>query len=935
MPSQEEEVPMQVRLDRALEYMPVAQARVLLVEHEAQVLAKQTELQHMVGSRYHELIESADDIASMRECAEGVLSLLCGFQSGCRGVIKEGVRVMNLTEREGEVKVVDKPQVEEEWGEKALGMLLNAPMAIWAALDESNHLEAARLYMRCRDVMLERSSDADADVGTAATAGGLDADKLAFLGRQWSYVQQFPGRILQGAMSFLSDVTEGSSQAVGESLAAMALVVGTDGKEGAGQGLLQRLQHTLLKARGQAVLRALEGRGEPDVQTRLVAVVRLLRGTLDDIAAVFGGKAATLTDLLGESCKSEEIRREAQGITEQGLREESTRWLALLLPRVQEQAQLALRDCSASTLSSTREALWQLTRPEVPQAVDGSSAALAGPSKGAGAALIDARALWPVVVGGPGPAPYNAPRNLWQLVFSTTFARLAEGLLRVRVSSIGSRVREKLKTMLASVADAGQETALLAHEVVFAAEEVTLLVRSEVRRLQGEAKQLVQSGDVAGAAALDRSLYLQVVTLALDLSYDLRTSLEALAMASPPSAAGPEAPAPAVVDQALLIARVCWLIVAAGGGALAPLMQVPATYQQSVVGVGMDQLDAAFEIADTDGDGVMVKGEIREALTAVALGAAEERVMEDSKKYNSLTRCEFRLFATGLLADEGHQPLQVLLECLGSIAAESYSMWCRWTCTGASAELLQGLGEMMSHRNVRDDIWRRHNGVWEHKTVELEGLEEALWLPASVSPPFLRCMLRVSMELGRVLGACDAPGPTACARGLALSEVTKAIAEACAVLAAQHGGIELEKACECAHMQLIVDTLFLQAWLSTRAGTDESVTQVRASVEQLLKRVQGLVDPINLELYMPYLEAAAARTSERHSAFLSRLLGQRVNQPLQHAKSMSQRGQENVLLSGSTSASTNIMPVAEHVQRFELLPLPLNASARPTIKDAK
>lgn len=49
----------------------------------------------MVGSRYHELIESADSIVSMKEIGSEVLGLLRDFPQVCSTVLEQ-VRTMEL-----------------------------------------------------------------------------------------------------------------------------------------------------------------------------------------------------------------------------------------------------------------------------------------------------------------------------------------------------------------------------------------------------------------------------------------------------------------------------------------------------------------------------------------------------------------------------------------------------------------------------------------------------------------------------------------------------------------------------------------------------------------------------------------------------------------------------------------------------------------------
>lgn len=50
----------------------------------------------MVGSRYHELIESADSIVSMKETGTEVLCLLRDFPGACSNVLEEVRKIFLL-----------------------------------------------------------------------------------------------------------------------------------------------------------------------------------------------------------------------------------------------------------------------------------------------------------------------------------------------------------------------------------------------------------------------------------------------------------------------------------------------------------------------------------------------------------------------------------------------------------------------------------------------------------------------------------------------------------------------------------------------------------------------------------------------------------------------------------------------------------------------
>eukprot|EP00618_Florenciella_parvula_P022925 CAMPEP_0119494766 /NCGR_PEP_ID=MMETSP1344-20130328/18614_1 /TAXON_ID=236787 /ORGANISM="Florenciella parvula, Strain CCMP2471" /LENGTH=61 /DNA_ID=CAMNT_0007530295 /DNA_START=12 /DNA_END=194 /DNA_ORIENTATION=+ len=59
-----------------MDKLSVSQARASLGNAVVMVTAKETELQLMVGSRYHELIESADAIISMHTTAAELRTLI-------------------------------------------------------------------------------------------------------------------------------------------------------------------------------------------------------------------------------------------------------------------------------------------------------------------------------------------------------------------------------------------------------------------------------------------------------------------------------------------------------------------------------------------------------------------------------------------------------------------------------------------------------------------------------------------------------------------------------------------------------------------------------------------------------------------------------------------------------------------------------------------
>ncbi|CAM9292309.1 unnamed protein product, partial [Phaeothamnion confervicola] len=281
MAATEEDVQDAVPLERALEVLNVPDAWALLFRRRADVAEKKNDLQIMVGSRYHELIESADAIVSMRKTAADVAALLTAFPSQLNSVLDEvegALHSAGASENEGIVarKEAAKVGTGKSGASAATRLLLNAPSAIWAALDDSRYLDAAALFRQCA-------------AAVASSEGIMRGPEAPFLASQWTYIQQFPARILAGAKRALyrpavfaagspsSDNGGGSS--VGEAAAALAAVLLVEDVDGGvpaapGPALFSDALQLLLRHRGRYVEAALLGKsrdspsGAPTEQRR-------------------------------------------------------------------------------------------------------------------------------------------------------------------------------------------------------------------------------------------------------------------------------------------------------------------------------------------------------------------------------------------------------------------------------------------------------------------------------------------------------------------------------------------------------------------------------------------------------------------------------------------------------------------------------------------
>jgi hypothetical protein len=170
--------------------------------------------------------------------------------------------------------------------------------------------------------------------------------------------------------------------------------------------------------------------------------------------------------------------------------------------------------------------------------------------------------------------------------------------------------------------------------------------------------------------------------------------------------------------------------------------------------IAIDQLRSAFEIADTDGDGVLVGAEIHEAIHAVTDNVAEIKYSH----VPSLTFVEFCLFCARLLDDV--RPYEWLTECLDRLLSFTHEAWAEHVVAAAAAGLTTGLRELLflpsSAGELATVTCREHLDMWQQVTVSFEdesGAEQAehVFLPLKSSPPLssflfeLQSRLQISM----------------------------------------------------------------------------------------------------------------------------------------------------------------------------------------------
>lgn len=744
---------------------------------------------------------------------------------------------------------------------------------------------------------------------------------------------------------------------------------------------------------------------ENKVENVLKKALTTVEETILEVYAIFShrpGESCLLVELAHPSITSTgDLRLAAHDI-----KSHCTQWLNVLAPKIRlfSKSLLSAVD-DTNSLAQIRGVLWARTHGD---GATGLPASAKHPS-----AIDEARdqstwaeaAAFTVDVavldngaGVDGAVASGASLDMWALFFSSIFAELGETLLKNSLVCIRKDVECRLDSILLAttggqsgleVPDGGKyiprtPRAFVANDILTAAEAVVSLLTSELGRLAEDSWSLTERGDEAAAEALNTSFYLLCVQMAAGLANHLRIALQEIHVCiksvaqqqrGGPSAEGRvngfEATMGKFIDAALVIGRVSWMLNDRGGMWLQSALKCPACFAKNLrTRIEEQQLEAAFIIADTNGDGIVDAEEAAEALQAVSFVASAD-VALDPKPFSSFTLAEFFLFSTCLLEEQ--KPMEYLSSCLDDLLASSLSVWAEWALQHPAALLIEGFSDMTAlccNTGMTDITWRQVHGVWEDKTIELDpddgdGMEETLYFPAMISPAILCYIEGVAAELSRILSTADLTEATPVGMHQA-SSIHAADPGGVYGEWAKHGGMRSSGtgdgavryarssaaarasrdlktmlvglcdgqqapavgACEAAQLQLLLDVLFLQRWL---LDVDDGTPSMGAIASTLC----DLVDPINLQIYMPHLQTTVAVCWGACRSSLSLLFEEKCV-----ARSSVVSG-VSMMPDGAIGSSSGFVALVPKARRFEILPLPLDvvrllpANGTPRLKNSQ
>lgn len=233
---------------------------------------KKEDLRVMVGERYRDLIDAADTISDMKTSAENVMKSIAQMEILCTAMRQK--HMLHGASFHVQVKnEVNKNTDEMEfYGTAAqIKLLMDFPEKIWSSVDCQDYLKATQLYLLARHIntSLHLDSRRSSDV----------ISWFPVLSRQWTAISHFKSTILQGCRSLLCDTdADWSDQQMTDVLCSIILLEDSTPRQVFTEFLL---------ARTKALQEILHSGQQSNVKLQITGVAKLLTSTLRQMYSVF------------------------------------------------------------------------------------------------------------------------------------------------------------------------------------------------------------------------------------------------------------------------------------------------------------------------------------------------------------------------------------------------------------------------------------------------------------------------------------------------------------------------------------------------------------------------------------------------------------------------------------------------------------------------
>ncbi|MBA0841816.1 hypothetical protein Goarm_001677, partial [Gossypium armourianum] len=222
---------------------PISEIRNVESATNKQIQDKKEELRQLVGTRYRDLIDSADSILQMKSASESISSNISSIHHSIRSL---SISVLEAPSPKLQTPPNPTTRLRIYGIACRVKYLVDTPENIWGCLDESMFLEAAARYIRAKHVhSILMLPDGDLDHNNILS-------NFPLLQHQWQIVESFKAQISQRSRERLLD--RGLSVAAyADALAAVAVTDDLDPERVLGLFLEARknwILHTLTASAG-------------------------------------------------------------------------------------------------------------------------------------------------------------------------------------------------------------------------------------------------------------------------------------------------------------------------------------------------------------------------------------------------------------------------------------------------------------------------------------------------------------------------------------------------------------------------------------------------------------------------------------------------------------------------------------------------------------
>lgn len=986
--------------DDLLKQHSLPELRLLQERLEQQSKGKQQELQSMVGSRYHDFIQSADAITVMREKSAVMGGKLASFMKTSMDVVEGAKRLLGDGVSDEKAKSRGRAAKQQQSSVVAPSIPTQladpSPAAVWALLEKCSVFEAG-VSVLLAGLLLNDKSEGAGEYLTISPSGDTDdAQKSPTQAR-------FSAKSLREALVLRPTVVEDSKLVLllpglsaveqARALAALGLVGGLRRAELLAW-FFECASLQLSSVGDEAAVRRDDDDDSDDEDddndeddddeargAQLVRCVQSLQRTIIDAHTIFfkpaGGVAqassgllqvhqhdfvAALLAALRARCPHLKVdldaaKFDAKEIRSSGqaeLRRVFEKWLAEAIRKVSDLSRAVLGSMqSAAQVARLQHLVFvaATTRSAPVAAAGADTQAQAKAQEEWSAASFDLLATPRLRARIEKSREEKTPLSdaddptklLWTTALRQPFMSQVERLLRSSCQGVVMRAREQVLRALeaegvaadsftlsvsvpssfasppssstSSSSSSSSSTFRRAERVRESLEEDLLDLLADIVHHPSAAASASasastsasSSGGSSESAALSRAFYVQCSQLLAQFAVALRTLCSSLSKAQ--AAAGqPKEAKDKLAAGLLFVGRLAWLL-KIRGGFLEETLSVPPSLSTAAAQLTTeDQLRSAFEIADTDGDGVVTYSEAVEAVQALAVGdsAAEAEgagIGSDPRSgaapflsmllTPSLNFGEMTMLCAHMLAPETCQPLARFHACAADLVTTSHKKWAERVVGEQATELGEALSVelgMEGHCHFRS--------FWRPATAAGDDIGDAL-IPTSCTHSLARFFLALNQRAAVSLVSIDtiqvptpqltvAPSPSLTSTSTSASSITaqrrlcasvlqqlhaSAVAAAVeqyssvldtrsqdqAAFAKAHNLIKssqrllVEKRCEDCALQAAFDLLVVEA-VASRCGVALPV-KTRACVSGWNSRL----DPINAELLSPLLRSAAAK----------------------------------------------------------------------------